>query len=314
GGVVSQTRIQVCNCCSFSKSPGGGGPARCCAVCVQPAAAAQRSPGACVRAWQLLSDMAAKKAGSRLEVEIERCRSECQWDRIHELVKQLSAKLISNDDMAELLLGEAKLEQYLKDNPLKQGTSPRGPRPKLTDVRKHLTAALDRGNLKSDLMQEANMIMAKLDYVEGDYKEALGIYSRVGLDDIPLAASPPYKLRMIAEAYSTKGLCLEKLPTSSSTNSLHVDRDQEIITCYEKAGDIALLYLQEVERVQTANIQNRSPKPGPAAPDQEMSFFLETGLQRAHVLYFKNGNLTRGVGRFREILSAVEPGPHRTCG
>ncbi|XP_071972773.1 tetratricopeptide repeat protein 7B isoform X4 [Engystomops pustulosus] len=258
--------------------------------------------------------MAAKKAGSRLEVEIERCRSECQWDRIHELVKQLSAKLISNDDMAELLLGEAKLEQYLKDNPLKQGTSPRGPRPKLTDVRKHLTAALDRGNLKSDLMQEANMIMAKLDYVEGDYKEALGIYSRVGLDDIPLAASPPYKLRMIAEAYSTKGLCLEKLPTSSSTNSLHVDRDQEIITCYEKAGDIALLYLQEVERVQTANIQNRSPKPGPAAPDQEMSFFLETGLQRAHVLYFKNGinfhedeqNLTRGVGRFREILRAVE--------
>ncbi|XP_077123788.1 tetratricopeptide repeat protein 7B isoform X2 [Ranitomeya variabilis] len=250
--------------------------------------------------------MAAKKAGSRLEVEIERCRSECLWDRIHELVKQLSAKLISNDDMAELLLGEAKLEQYLKENPLKQGTSPRGPRPKLTDVRKHLTAALDRGNLKSDFIQEANMIMAKLDYVEGDYKEALGIYALVGLDDIQLVAAPPYKLRMIAEAYSTKGLCLEKLPYSSSTNSLHVDRDQDIITCYEKSGDIALLYLQEVERVQAANIQNRSPKPGPAAPDQEMSFFLENGLQRAHVLYFKNGNLTRGVGRFREILRAVE--------
>ncbi|XP_073494342.1 tetratricopeptide repeat protein 7B isoform X1 [Phyllobates terribilis] len=250
--------------------------------------------------------MAAKKAGSRLEVEIERCRSECLWDRIHELIKQLSAKLISNDDMAELLLGEAKLEQYLKENPLKQGASPRGPRPKLTDVRKHLTAALDRGNLKSDFIQEANMIMAKLDYVEGDYKEALGIYSLVGLDDIQLVAAPPYKLRMIAEAYSTKGLCLEKLPYSSSTNSLHVDRDQEIITCYEKSGDIALLYLQEVERVQAANIQNRSPKPGVAAPDQEMSFFLETGLQRAHVLYFKNGNLTRGVGRFREILRAVE--------
>ncbi|XP_073434279.1 tetratricopeptide repeat protein 7B isoform X1 [Dendrobates tinctorius] len=250
--------------------------------------------------------MAAKKAGSRLEVEIERCRTECLWDRIHELVKQLSAKLISNDDMAELLLGEAKLEQYLKENPLKQGASPRGPRPKLTDVRKHLTAALDRGNLKSDFIQEANMIMAKLDYVEGNYKEALGIYALVGLDDIQLVAAPPYKLRMIAEAYSTKGLCLEKLPYSSSTNSLHVDRDQDIITCYEKSGDIALLYLQEVERVQAANIQNRSPKPGPAAPDQEMSFFLETGLQRAHVLYFKNGNLTRGVGRFREILRAVE--------
>ncbi|XP_069921643.1 tetratricopeptide repeat protein 7B isoform X14 [Oryctolagus cuniculus] len=156
--------------------------------------------------------------------------------------------------------------------------------------------------------------MAKLNYVEGDYKEALNIYAQVGLDDLPLTAAPPYRLRVIAEAYATKGLCLEKLPISSSTSNLHVDREQDVITCYEKAGDIALLYLQEIERVILSNIQNRSPKPGPAPHDQELGFFLETGLQRAHVLYFKNGiavpedqqNLTRGVGRFREILRAVE--------
>ncbi|XP_070105858.1 tetratricopeptide repeat protein 7B isoform X11 [Equus przewalskii] len=233
--------------------------------------------------------MATRKAGSRLETEIERCRSESQWERIPELVKQLSAKLIANDDMAELLLGESKLEQYLKEHPLRQGASPRGPRPQLTEVRKHLTAALDRGNLKSEFLQESNLIMAKLNYVEGDYKEALNIYARVGLDDLPLTAVPPYRLRMIAEAYATKGLCLEKLPISSSTSNLHVDREQDVITCYEKAGDIALLYLQEIERVIFTNIQNRSPKPGPAPHDQELGFFLETGLQRAHVLYFKNG-------------------------
>lgn len=28
-----------------------------------------------------------------------------------------------------------------------------------------------------------------------------------------------------------------------------MDREQDVITCYEKAGDIALLYLQEIERV-----------------------------------------------------------------
>ncbi|XP_017737795.1 PREDICTED: tetratricopeptide repeat protein 7B isoform X3 [Rhinopithecus bieti] len=208
--------------------------------------------------------------------------------------------------MAELLLGESKLEQYLKEHPLRQGASPRGPKPQLTEVRKHLTAALDRGNLKSEFLQESNLIMAKLNYVEGDYKEALNIYARVGLDDLPLTAAPPYRLRVIAEAYATKGLCLEKLPISSSTSNLHVDREQDVITCYEKAGDIALLYLQEIERVILSNIQNRSPKPGPAPHDQELGFFLETGLQRAHVLYFKNGNLTRGVGRFRELLRAVE--------
>ncbi|KAF7252009.1 Tetratricopeptide repeat protein 7B [Varanus komodoensis] len=208
--------------------------------------------------------------------------------------------------MGELLLGESKLELFLKENPLKQGASPCGPRPKLTEVRKHLTAALDRGNLKPEFLQEANLVMAKLNYVEGDYKEALNTYARVGIDDLQLVAAPPYRLRMIAEAYSTKGLCLEKLPISSSTSNLHADREQEIIMCYEKAGDIALLYLQEIERVMIANMQNRSPKPGPAAHEQELGYFLETGLQRAHVLYFKNGNLTRGVGRFREILRAVE--------
>uniref|UniRef100_A0A673BUL2 Tetratricopeptide repeat protein 7B n=1 Tax=Sphaeramia orbicularis TaxID=375764 RepID=A0A673BUL2_9TELE len=234
--------------------------------------------------------MTARKSGSRLETEIERCRSEAQWDKIPELVRQLSAKLISNDDLGELLLGECKLQTYLKENPIKQGASPRGPRPKLVEVRKHLTAALDRGNLKADYLQEASLLMAKLCYVEGEYKDALGNTNLVG--------APVYRLSMIAEAYATKGLCLEKVGST--------EREQEIITCYEKSGDIALLYLQEAEKALSAGIQNRSPKPGPAAQDQELGYFLETGLQRAHVIHFKNGNLTHGVGRFREILRAVE--------
>ncbi|XP_061600498.1 tetratricopeptide repeat protein 7B isoform X2 [Cololabis saira] len=261
--------------------------------------------------------MTAKKSGSRLETEIERCRSESQWDKIPELVRQLSAKLISNDDLGELLLGECKLQTYLKENPIKQGASPRGPRPKLVEVRKHLTAALDRGNLKADYIQEARLLMAKLCYVEGEYKDAWGHYGRVNLDDMQLVGAPVYRLSMIAEAYATKGLCLEKVPAGSpslsnqntaspSLNRNRPERDQEIITCYEKSGDIALLYLQEAEKALSAGIQNRSPKPGPTAMDQELGYFLETGLQRAHVIHFKNGNLTHGVGRFREILRAVE--------
>lgn len=56
------------------------------------------------------------------------------------------------------------------------------------------------------------------------------------------------------------GLCLEKVPAASpslsnkntgspSSNRSTTDREQEIITCYEKSGDIALLYLQEAEKV-----------------------------------------------------------------
>ncbi|XP_077587949.1 tetratricopeptide repeat protein 7B isoform X3 [Stigmatopora nigra] len=261
--------------------------------------------------------MTAKKSGSRLETEIERCRSEAQWDKIPELVRQLSAKLISNDDLGELLLGESKLLTYLKENPIKQGASPRGPRPKLVEVRKHLTAALDRGNLKADYLQEASLLMAKLSYVEAEYTDALGHYNKVTLDDMQLVGVPVYRLSMIAEAYATKGLCLEKAPVASpllsnknssspSNDQNTTEREQEIITCYEKSGDIALLYLQEAEKSLSAGIQNRSPKPISASLDQELGYFLETGLQRAHVIHFKNGNLTQGVGRFREILRAVE--------
>ncbi|XP_052009030.1 tetratricopeptide repeat protein 7B-like isoform X2 [Xyrauchen texanus] len=249
--------------------------------------------------------MTARKSGSRLETEIERCRSEGQWDKIPELVRQLSVKLISNDDLGELLLGEAKLQQYLKENPIKQGASPHRTRPHLQEVRKHLTVALDRGNLKPEYMQEASLIMAKLCYVEGDYREAMNQYSRVNLEELQLVGAPVYRLSMIAEAYATKGLCLEKASAASPLLS-NRDRDQEIITCYEKSGDIALLYLQEVEKALSAGIQNRSPKPGPVTQEQELGYFLETGLQRAHVILFKKGNLTRGVGRFREILRAVE--------
>ncbi|XP_066550184.1 tetratricopeptide repeat protein 7B isoform X2 [Amia ocellicauda] len=250
--------------------------------------------------------MTARKSGSRLETEIERCRSEGQWDKIPELVRQLSAKLISNDDLGELLLGEAKLQQYLKENPIKQGASPRGAKPRLVEVRKHLTAALDRGNLKPEYMQEASLLMAKLNYVEGDYGDAISLYARVGLDEMQLVGIPVYRLSMIAEAYATKGLCLEKVPMASPGTNRNVDSNQEIITCYEKSGDIALLYLQEMEKALSTGLHNRSPKPGPVSQEQELGYFLETGLQRAHVIHFKNGNLTRGVGRFREILRAVE--------
>ncbi|KAG2457846.1 TTC7B protein, partial [Polypterus senegalus] len=153
------------------------------------------------------------------------------------------------DDLAELLLGEAKLQQYLKENPIKLGASPHGTKPRLVEVRKHLVAALDRGNLKPEYMQEANLLLAKLNYIEGEYRDALSIYSKAALDDLQLVGIPVYRLSMIAEAYATKGLCLEKVSSLSPANSRHKDEEQEIITCYEKSGDIALLYLQEVEKV-----------------------------------------------------------------
>jgi len=56
-----------------------------------------------------------------------------------------------------------------------------------------------------EYMQEASLIMAKLCYVEADYREALNQYGRVNLDEMQLVGAPVYRLSMIAEAYATKG-------------------------------------------------------------------------------------------------------------
>uniref|UniRef100_A0AAR2IQ70 Tetratricopeptide repeat protein 7 N-terminal domain-containing protein n=1 Tax=Pygocentrus nattereri TaxID=42514 RepID=A0AAR2IQ70_PYGNA len=199
--------------------------------------------------------------------------------------------LVCVDDLSELLLGEAKLQQYLKENPIKQGSSPRGQRPRLAEVRKHLTAALERGNLKPDYQQEATLLMGKLCYVEGDYREALNHYSRVNLDEMQLVGAPVYRLSMIAEAYATRGQYRAPLqPARTSASTQGAERNQllqcrEILTCYEKSGDIALLYLQEVEKLCCSKIPERFI-------NMEIFVFCS--------------NLTRGVGRFREILRAVE--------
>ena len=53
--------------------------------------------------------------------------------------------------------------------------------------------------------------MAKLNYVEGDYSEAINQYSKVTLEDMQLVGCPVYRLSIIAEAYATKGLCQRML-------------------------------------------------------------------------------------------------------
>lgn len=71
-------------------------------------------------------------------------------------------------------------------------------------------------------------------------------------------SEPPAEQRR-SPANLPSGLCLEKVPAASpslsnkntgSPSSIKSTSEQDIITCYEKSGDIGLLYLQEAEKVQ----------------------------------------------------------------
>ncbi|XP_055495588.1 tetratricopeptide repeat protein 7A-like isoform X1 [Leucoraja erinacea] len=244
----------------------------------------------------------------KLEAEIEKCRGECQWDRIQNLVKQLSPKASENDDFGNLLLAEVLLEQCLKENTVKlKDCTPLMEKnePKMREAKNHLSSILNRGKLQHNLMAEAILTLAKLHFVEGSYRDALSMYARGGIDDLCVDDEPLYKKRLLAEAYVIKGLSLERLASSVTSRVRLFEREEETMSCFEKAGDIALVYLQEVDRAMV-NTQSRPIKGIVPVLEMELTYFLEAALQSAYVAYFKKRNMVKGVKRIREMLRAME--------
>ncbi|XP_041034692.1 tetratricopeptide repeat protein 7A-like isoform X3 [Carcharodon carcharias] len=244
----------------------------------------------------------------KLEAEIEKCRGECQWDKVQNLVKQLPPKTSENDDFGNLLLAEALLEQCLKENTSKlKDCTPLMEKnePKMRDAKKHLSSILNRGKLQHNLMTEAILTLAKLHFVEGSYRDALSMYARIGFDDLCIEDEPLYKKRLLAEASVIKGLSLERQASSVTSRVRLFEREEEIMSCFEKAGDIALVYLQEGERAMIST-HSRATKGNVPVQEMELTYFLEAALQSAYVHYFKKGNIVKGVKRIRETLRAVE--------
>lgn len=54
-------------------------------------------------------------------------------------------------------------------------------------------------------MTEAMLILAKLHYIEGSYKESISMYARAGLEDTVVEKKPLYMLRLLTEAFVIKG-------------------------------------------------------------------------------------------------------------
>ncbi|XP_060165113.1 tetratricopeptide repeat protein 7A isoform X2 [Globicephala melas] len=174
--------------------------------------------------------MAAKGAhGSHLkmESELERCRAEGHWDRMPELVRQMQTLVVpgggggrraspnavltsvDTDGFGKLLLAEALLEQCLKENhskikdsiPLLEKSEP-----KMNEARNHLSSILNHGRLPPQYMCEAMLILGKLHYVEGSYRDAISMYARAGIDDMSMENKPLYQMRLLAEAFVIKDL------------------------------------------------------------------------------------------------------------
>eukprot|EP00079_Xenopus_tropicalis_P035695 XP_017949466.1 PREDICTED: tetratricopeptide repeat protein 7A [Xenopus tropicalis] len=245
----------------------------------------------------------------KLEAEIERCRAECQWERIPGLVRQWNPKAQeSTDDFANLLLAEALLELCLRENVAKLKDSiplVASKEPKLQEAKNYLTGILNRGKLLPKHITEALLIMGKLHYMEGSYRDAVSMYARAGIDDISLDDEPLYLMRLMTEAFLIKGLSLERSTATIASRARLSEREEEAIACFEKASCIGQVYLQELEK-STNSAHTRGSKGSSPSHDFELGYFLEAALQCAYAAHFKRGNVLKGIKELRDVLRVVE--------
>ncbi|RXN01757.1 Tetratricopeptide repeat protein 7A [Acipenser ruthenus] len=245
----------------------------------------------------------------RLEAEIERCRGECQWDRIPELVQQVNlARIHEHDDFGILLLAESLLEECLQENTAQlRDCTPlmEEKQPKLHQAKAHLSTILNRGKLQPKYLIEAMLVLAKLHYVEGSPRDALSMYARVGLESFAMENQQLYQSRLLAEALLIKGLSMERQHISAASQARLSERQEEALSCFEKACDITLLYLQELDK-SVSSSHSKGVKSSGSASEFSPGFFLEAALQSAYVTHLKKGNLVRGQRRLRQVLRAVE--------
>ncbi|KFO10359.1 Tetratricopeptide repeat protein 7A, partial [Balearica regulorum gibbericeps] len=214
-----------------------------------------------------------------------------------------------SEDYGSMLLAEALLEECLKENFAKLKDSiplTEKNEPKLSEVKQYLTSILTRGKLRPKYMTEAMLILGKLHYVEGSYRDAISMYARAGIDDFSTKDEPLYVLRLVTEAFVIKGLSLERSTNSIASRARLCEREEEVMACFETACVVAQVYLQELEKTLN-NTHSRSIKGSNITYSEfELSFFLEAALQSAYVTHLKKGNIVKGVRSLREILRTVE--------
>ncbi|XP_069174241.1 tetratricopeptide repeat protein 7B isoform X1 [Procambarus clarkii] len=266
---------------------------------------------------------------NRLETDIEKSREESNWKRVIELAEHLKARNQPGlETLANFLIGEGKLESYLEENPPTESNISKA-KNGLSEARRYLLMCIGDPSKKLEVSLDALLLLSKLEYAMGDYEGALGRLTAAGLDQLTEKALPTRSLRIVAESYAIKGLCSapqprnslssEKVPLTNNSKYQRAEKAEKMIKCFELAGDLTLLYLQEQDKLSstpsthslqslpaTSTTGSTSPLPPNGLENKKIGVILETALQRAPILHMKAGQLDKAISRYRSMLSAVE--------
>lgn len=97
---------------------------------------------------------------------------------------------------------------------------------------------------------------------------------------------------MTEEAYikyswclSLSGFCLEKVAPPSTSKYRAAEREENIISCYESAGDLAILYFQDHDKNMPASTSSSSL----SAVETGVGPILDRAIQQSPIMLIKNG-------------------------
>lgn len=153
--------------------------------------------------------------------------------------------------MSSFLIGEGKLESYLEENPPIETNFAKA-KAGLNEARRLLTSVCGEEGRKAGLALDSHLLLAKLFYACGDFDNSLDHFKLSEIDNLKTEISLSSRtLRILAESYAAKGLCLEAKNPKGLSKFKTAELEAEMVSCFERAADIGLLYLQVKRTTET---------------------------------------------------------------
>nr|XP_022901602.1 tetratricopeptide repeat protein 7B isoform X1 [Onthophagus taurus]XP_022901603.1 tetratricopeptide repeat protein 7B isoform X2 [Onthophagus taurus] len=247
----------------------------------------------------------AKVVTLRIEAEIEKNREESNWSKVIELAEQLREKSPEYEYLSQFLIGEGRLESYLEEwAPIE--TNVNKAKLNLMEARRNLQIASDEKGKKAGVALDAHLLLGKLYFACGQYEQSLNSYKLAELNSLSEKKLPLRSLKIVAESFAIKGLCLNRNQTALSKFK-QAEQDDEISHCFDIASDLGLLYMQELEKQQTSALTSGGTNsPLPPIVHKTMSLVLEQALQESPVILLRKNTPLDAIERYRSSLMAVE--------
>ena len=260
-----------------------------------------------------------------MENDIEKAREEGQWKRVIELAHQLKDKndqARQHETLGWFLVGEGKLEEHLEDFPPKEENIKEA-RARLKEAKACLERTIGEEAKRLGVHLDSWILLAKLNFAMGNYSDSLKFYEKAQIESLEEKQLPTRSLKIMAEAFAIKGQCYEKLPLNTTSKHKLVERETKVIRCYEVAGDLTLLYLQEADRSSRRGHAQSTlsmtsvgtsggggggggTSPVPPVAEHKLGCILESAILKSPLLQLRAGRVDRAVERFRAMLQAEE--------